>query len=121
MAVISKLFERLGMGASAVHRWPAMKANDTGQPASIGSSAALCAQVLGVLGEGGKVVIQGSNAVEPTDVDWSIAVDRTGFAAEFVNLDNLKLVDGAPRWVRPVVYGDATTLVNVALMIRGDA
>src|ERR1043165_2163120 len=63
-------------------------------------------QVLGTLGTGGSVRIEGSNVAAPSVSDWATLTDPQGNALDITSL-KIEAISELTRWIRPrVTAGD---------------
>jgi hypothetical protein len=94
---------------------------DVGAAVSVPALADRSVQLLGTLGTGGSVRIEGSNKAAPdesTNTDWAVLTDPQG---NDLNLAALKIeaVTEPVLWIRPrVTAGDGTTSLTVILLLR---
>jgi hypothetical protein len=94
---------------------------DAGAAIQMPALADRSVQVLGTLGAGGSVRIEGSNKAAPdesTSTDWAVLTDPQG---NDLNLSALKIeaVTEPVLWIRPrVTAGDGTTSLTVILLLR---
>ncbi len=94
---------------------------DTGAAVQLPALADRSVQLLGTLGTGGSVRLEGSNKAAPdesTATDWAVLTDPQG---NDLNLSALKIeaVTEPVLWIRPrVTAGDGTTSLTVLLLLR---
>jgi hypothetical protein len=87
---------------------------DDGDPVEMPGSADRSAQVIGVLGVGGSVQIQGSN----DGVNWAALTDPQGNNLDMASL-KIEAISELTRFVRPkVTAGDGTTNLTVLLLVK---
>lgn len=118
MAEITGLIDRnlSESGAAALLTWSGLTFNtlDTGAPVQWVDYADRCAQVTGVFGVGGAVVLEGSN----DGVVFNSLADPQGNSLVFSS-GKLEQVLELPRYVRPrVIAGDASTNLTVTICLR---
>lgn len=95
---------------------------DVGTPIKMPGSADRSVQVLGTLGTGGSVRIQGSNVPSPdvsaASTDFVVLTDPQGNALDLASL-KIEQVMEVPLWIRPLVTaGDGATSLTVQLLVR---
>ncbi|HXH24040.1 MAG TPA: hypothetical protein VNI78_02250 [Vicinamibacterales bacterium] len=91
---------------------------DDGEPLEMPGWADRSVQVLGTLGVGGSVRIEGSNVASPGVNDWAPLTDPQGNALD-INSLKIEAVTELTRWIRPrITAGDGTTNLAVHLLIR---
>jgi hypothetical protein len=90
--------------------------SDTGTPIELAGFADRSVQLLGALGTGGAVVLEGSNKKTPTvDADWHTLNDPQGNALSLNSLRTEQVLEFT-RWVRPrVTAGDVNTILQLYL------
>lgn len=94
--------------------WEGLLNGDTGSAFDAGEYADRTVQVIGALGTGGSVTIQGSN----DGATWFTLTDQTGAALTFTAL-GAKVAAEAPQWMRPnVTAGDGSTDFDVIMVAR---
>ena len=111
-------------GSSTVVTWTGLLNGDDGDPftrSSIYSDRSV--QVLGTVGAGGTVSLEGSNVTTPTvNGDWFIMNDPQGNALTFTTNTSGKAVLENVRHIRPrVTAGDGTTNLTVHLLLSTTA
>ncbi|HXF44867.1 MAG TPA: hypothetical protein VNK91_01995 [Burkholderiaceae bacterium] len=88
---------------------------DTGQPFEAPHFADRSVQILGVLGVGGNVVIEGSN----DGVNYATLTDPQGNPLTFNAINRLEAVTELTRHIRPrVTAGDGSTSFTVVMLVR---
>lgn len=116
----------LGVADTIRITWAGMAKDDTGEPFAAPSWMKRDVQVVGVLGVGGKVLMQGSNFGTPplqpgwpsADAQYGTIHDTDGDAAEFAAAGFARLLE-APIWTRPYISaGDVDTLFTVIMVVR---
>lgn len=111
--------ETYGDNARVV-RWDGLlqSSADVGQPFEMPGSSDRSAQLLGTLGTGGAVTIEGSNFRVPGVNDWATLTDPQGNAL-VLNTLRVEAVMELTRWIRPrVSAGDGATNLSIALLMR---
>lgn len=102
--------------------WTGLLNGDHGDPVKMPGSADRSVQVLGTLGAGGSVQIQGSNVPAPTTTFASTDfVPLTDPSSTQLDINSLKMegVLEIPLWIRPkVTAGDGTTNLTVRMLFR---
>lgn len=92
---------------------------DVGTPLKMPGSADRSVQLLGTLGTGGVVTMEGSNVPEPSvNADYATLTDPQGNA---LTLDTLKIeqISEATLWIRPrVTAGNGSTSLTVRMLVR---
>lgn len=87
---------------------------DTGDPIEMPASWQRSVQVLGTLGAGGSVRIEGSN----DGTNYHVLADAQGVALD-INALSTKIVATLTRYIRPrVTAGDGTTSLSVIMLMR---
>lgn len=95
--------------------------SDVGTAVQVPALADRSVQVLGTLGTGGSVRIEGSNKAAPDEssaTDWAVLTDPQG---NDLNLSTLKIeaITEPVLWIRPrVTAGDGTTSLSVTILFR---
>lgn len=123
MAVRAKTTNRIDFFKDDAHifTWTGLTQTslDSGDPVQMPGSADRSVQVLGTLGVGGSVRIEGSNAANPTvDADWAVLTDPQGGALDVTTL-KIEQIEEIPLWIRPrITAGDGTTSLTVHLLVR---
>lgn len=122
MATIAKSLSTLQtLGDNAVVcTWTPLtqSGSDDGSPLEIPGWADRSVQVLGTLGTGGSVRIEGSNVASPGASDWATLTDPQGNALDITSL-KIESITELTRWIRPrVTAGDGTTSLTVHLLAR---
>lgn len=116
----------LGVADTIRVMWTDMLKDDFGAPFAAPSWMKRDVQVVGIVGAGGKVLIQGSNFGTPplkpgwptTDAQYGSLHDTDGDVAEFAAAGFLRLLE-APLWTRPLISaGDGATLFTVIMVVR---
>ncbi len=75
-------------------------------------------QVLGTLGTGGSVRMEGSNVATPGASDWATLTDPQGNALDIASL-KIEQISELTLWIRPrITAGDGTTNLSVILLAR---
>lgn len=92
--------------------------SDDGTPFKSPGWADRSVQVLGTLGAGGSVRMEGSNVANPGASDWATLTDPQGNALDITSL-KIESISELTLWIRPrVTAGDGTTNVTVHLLAR---
>lgn len=102
-------------------RWNGLlqTSSDTGEAFECPGAADRSVQLLGTLGTGGAVTIEGSNAAAPGVNDWGVLTDPQGNNLVLTSIGKVEAVSEVTRWIRPrVTAGDGTTNLDVALVAR---
>jgi hypothetical protein len=100
--------------------WTPLLNGDTGAPIEAAQFADRSVQLLGTLGVGGNMILEGSNVAVPGASDWATLNDPQGNP---ISLNALKIeaVSEVTRWVRPrISAGDGTTSLSVYLLLKGE-
>lgn len=96
--------------------WTGLLNGDTGSPESGAQLSDKSVQVVGTVGAGGSVSIQGSNDL----VNWNILTDPQGNLLTFTTQPALEQIQENPFYIRPIVTaGDGTTNFSVTLISKG--
>jgi len=114
-------YDRVGEGASITWGPLTFSGTDYGEMVSMQDFADRSVQVLGTLGVGGSVRIEGSNKDAPvagTSADWAVLTDPQGNALD-INALKIEAITEMVKWIRPrVTAGDGTTSLTVHLFAR---
>lgn len=95
--------------------WRNLKCNDEGQTIMVPFSMNKSVQVFGTFGVGGRLVIEGSNEIEPEN--WIILSD-TSSNLLIITMPKIKQIAENALQIRPrVTGGDDTTNLTVFLLI----
>lgn len=114
MAIIPEVMVPSGDGTILV-KWLALANGDQGRAVSPSAWYDRSVQVVGTLGVGGSVTIQGTN----NGTVWVTLTDPLGNALTFTAA-GLKQISELSHQLRPVVTaGDGTTAIDVWLHVRG--
>src|SRR5687767_12028893 len=103
-----------------VVRWDGLlqSSTDDGTPFKSPGWADRSVQVLGTLGTGGSVRMEGSNVASPGASDWAPLTDPQGNALDITSL-KIESVSELTLWIRPrITAGDGTTNLSVILLAR---
>lgn len=96
-------------------KWSAIPNGQQGSGWSVGPFQALTAQLLGTLGAGGSVTIEGSN----DGTNWAACHNPGGTAATLTALGLVTIME-IPLFLRPnVTAGDGTTALTVIVLAIG--
>jgi hypothetical protein len=98
--------------------WAGLLNGDDGTPIELAGFADRSVQLLGTLGAGGNVKIEGSNMKTPnpaTAAHWHLLNDPQGNALDVAALKTEQVLEFT-RWIRPrVSAGDGTTSLTLCL------
>lgn len=114
---------RFSTGGVIVIQWTGLTQAtlDVGDAIQMPSLADRNVQLLGTLGVGGSVRIEGSNKEFPdetTATDWATLTDPQGNAMDLAALKAENIMENL-LWIRPrVTGGDGTTSLTVLLLLR---
>lgn len=87
--------------------------SDVGNALHFGNVDGLTAQMVGTLGTGGEVTLQGSN----NGTDWGTLQDPAGTPIVFDAIGEMFLIGNRPLYIRPsVTAGDGDTDVDVIVV-----
>ena len=124
MATRTATFSDIFAGRSLICTWTGLLNGDDGNAFSEGSIYSdRSVQVLGTVGAGGTISLEGSNVTTPTvNADWFIMNDPQGNALTFTTNTSGKAVLENVRHMRPrVTAGDGTTDLTVHLLLSTTA
>ena len=114
---------RFSTGGVIVIQWTGLTfaTTDYGEAIQMPSLADRNVQLLGTLGVGGSVRLEGSNKESPdetTATDWATLNDPQGNPLDLSALKAENIMENL-LWIRPrVTAGDATTSLTVLLLLR---
>jgi hypothetical protein len=105
-----------------LYTWSAMTkaTDDIGTAVEVPALADRSVQVLGTLGTGGSVRIEGSNQATPSAdaTDWHVLTDPQGNNLDVAALKTEAITEPV-LWIRPrITAGDANTSLNVTILFR---
>ncbi len=105
-----------------LYTWTAMTktTDDVGAAVEVPALADRSVQMLGTLGTGGSVRIEGSNQESPSAAatDWHVLTDPQGNALD-LNALKTEAITEPVLWIRPrVTAGNASTSLNVTILFR---
>jgi hypothetical protein len=105
-----------------LYTWTAMTktTDDVGAAVEVPALADRSVQMLGTLGTGGSVRIEGSNQESPSAdaTDWHVLTDPQGNALD-LNALKTEAITEPVLWIRPrVTAGNASTSLNVTILFR---
>lgn len=110
-------------GNVAIYKWTGLKksSDDVGAAVQMPALADRSVQVLGTLGTGGSVRIEGSNRLAPdasTATDWAPLTDPQGNNLDMAAL-KAEAITEPMLWIRPrITAGDAGTDLEVHILFR---
>ena len=111
MAVKAATFETIGGGCRVI-TWAGLANGDTGAPLQMSSHPDKTVQLIGTLGTGGTLTLQGSN----DGTNWFTLSDAAGTDIVLTSLDGVTIMEN-PLYIRPnITAGDGSTLLSVILV-----
>lgn len=104
-----------GEGQIVTATWEGLlqSSSDVGAGLHVGNVSGLTAQMVGTLGTGGAVTMQGSN----NGTDWGTLQDPAGTPVVLDAIGEMFLIGNRPLYIRPsVTAGDGATDVDVIMV-----
>lgn len=102
-------------GSCFIATWEGLQLGDDGQPIELPMFSDRSVQVTGVFGAAGSVRIEGS--IDGTN--YAPLTDAQGNELD-ISAAKIEAITELVRYVRPrVIAGDGTTLLNVAMLLKG--